>query len=81
MFAPIVTRKSYVLLNITSDGFLTLFDTDTSDEKADVKIPEGDLGTRIHELFGGGEGDCSVTILSAVEKEIAIDVTDNSGKE
>lgn len=81
MLAPFVTRKSYLLLHITSDGYFTLFDNDTGEEKADVKVPEGDLGTRIREMYKAGEGDCSVTILSAVDKEVAIDATDNSGKE
>lgn len=73
-----IPPKAYRLLNITSDGFLTLLDVDTGNEKADVKVPEGQVGTRVRDMFKGGEGTCSVTILSAVGKEIAVDVTGNS---
>ena len=42
--------------------------------KEDVKIPEGDLGTRIQEAFDAGDKSVNVIILAAMGEEAAIDI-------
>lgn len=75
MDVPVVTRASYMLLNVGRDGFLTLFDVNSGDEKIDVRVPEGELGERIREKFSEGK-DCSVVVLGAMGQEIAVEVVE-----
>lgn len=77
MDVPVVTRRSYLVLNVQGDGYLSLWDHDAGAEKVDVKTPEGHLGQRIEEKFKGGKGDVRVVVLAAVDKEIVVDVTIN----
>lgn len=41
-------------LDISEDGFLSLFGEDGS-EKEDVKLPEGEVGQKIHSQFKEGK--------------------------
>lgn len=75
MDVPVVRRTSYMLLNVGRDGFLTLFDAASGEEKIDVRVPEGELGERIREKFGEGK-DCSVVVLGAMGQEIAVEVVE-----
>ena len=45
-------------LDISEDGFLNLL-TDNGDEKNDVKIPDGEVGEKIHKLFTEESKDTS----------------------
>lgn len=75
MDVPVVTRASYMLLNVGRDGFLALFDVAGGEEKIDVKVPEGELGERIREKFKEGK-DYSVLVLGAMGQEIAVEVVE-----
>lgn len=78
MDVPVVTRASYMLLNVGRDGFLTLFDTAAAGggaEKIDVRVPEGELGEKIRGKFSEGK-DCSVVVLGAMGQEIAVEVVE-----
>lgn len=75
MDVPVVKKTSYMLLNVGREGFLTLFDLATGQEKIDVRLPDGELGERIREKFAEGK-DCSVVILGAMGQEIAVEVVE-----
>ncbi|KAJ1649313.1 translation initiation factor eIF5A [Coemansia sp. RSA 2681] len=66
---PNVSRAEYTLIDITG-GFLSLMD-DAGEMKEDVKIPEGELGTKISAEFEEGK-ELLVTILKAMGEEAAI---------
>lgn len=48
-------------LDISEDGFLSLMD-DNGATKDDVKVPEGEVGDRIHKLFTEEEKDTSMSL-------------------
>ncbi|KAE8325907.1 translation protein SH3-like domain-containing protein [Aspergillus sergii] len=72
MDVPNVYRKEYQLLDITDDGFLSLMD-EAGNTKDDVKVPEGDVGSKITKMFTEEEKDVNVTILTSMGEECAID--------
>ncbi|KAI9901523.1 hypothetical protein N3K66_003340 [Trichothecium roseum] len=72
MDVPNVTRREYQLLDISDDNFLSLMDDD-GDTKDDVKMPDGETGTKIHKLFREEEKDTNVIILTSMGEEAAID--------
>jgi len=72
MEVPNVTRKEYQLLDISSDGFLSLMSDDGS-TKDDVKLPEGEVGEKIERLFRVEEKDTNVVVLTAMGEEVAMD--------
>jgi translation initiation factor 5A len=76
MLVPIVSRRNYLPLNITAEGYLVLFDNSIGDEKIDVKMPQGVLGVRIEKKFKDADTDVFVTVLSAMGMEIAVDVVE-----
>ncbi|KAB8221663.1 translation initiation factor eIF-5A [Aspergillus novoparasiticus] len=72
MDVPNVYRKEYQLLDITDDGFLSLMD-EAGNTKDDVKVPEGEVGSKITKMFTEEEKDVNVTILTSMGEECAID--------
>ncbi len=54
------------------DGYLSLMEDDGT-QRSDIKLPENDLGKEIQAKFEAGE-QFMVTILGAMEKEMAIAV-------
>merc|ERR1712055_884210 len=66
MNVPNVTRKDYQMVNI-DDGFAELMDDD-GEQKADLKIPDDDIGKEVQQKFNDGE-QFSVTVLSACGEE------------
>lgn len=44
MMVPNVSRKEYSLMDISDDGFVSLFDSDKNETRDDIKLPAGDLG-------------------------------------
>ena len=44
MMVPNVQRKEYSLMDITDDGFVSLFDPEKNETRDDIKLPAGDLG-------------------------------------
>ncbi|XP_035696625.1 eukaryotic translation initiation factor 5A-1-like [Branchiostoma floridae] len=77
MNVPHVTRKDYQLTNI-DDGHMALMD-EGGEVREDLKVPESDVGTEIAERFDKGE-DLMVTILKAIDTELAIAYKLNSEK-
>lgn len=71
MDVPNVTRTEYQLVNI-DDGFLNLM-TNEGVSKDDVKLPEGELGDQIQQMFDDGK-DLLVTIVAAMGEEHALGV-------
>lgn len=69
MEVPNVRRQEYQLIDI-DDDFLNLMNAD-GDIKADVRLPEGELGEKIQSEFDEGK-DLLVTIISAMNEEAAI---------
>lgn len=51
-------------MSINEDGFCSLLDLDTCEERSDVKVPEGDLGQQIRDIFEKDEGGLMVRICS-----------------
>ncbi|KAG0290321.1 Eukaryotic translation initiation factor 5A [Dissophora globulifera] len=69
MDVPNIKRVEYTLVNI-DDGFLNLLDAD-SNQKDDVKVPEGELGQKLEADFEDGK-DLLVTVVAAMGEEAAI---------
>jgi len=69
MDVPNIKRIEFTLVNI-DDGFLNLLDGD-SNQKDDVKIPEGELGNKMEADFDEGK-DLLVTVIAAMGEEAAI---------
>jgi len=72
MMVPEVNRNEYQLVDITSDGYACLLLPD-GNTKEDLKIPEGEMGDEIHQLFKDGK-DVTVAVLGALEQEAIVSV-------
>jgi translation initiation factor 5A len=64
---PIVSRKEYQLIDVSSDGFVSLL-TEDGNAKDDLKMPEGDFGAQIRADFDAGK-DILVTVQAACDEE------------
>ncbi|KAK6081198.1 Eukaryotic translation initiation factor 5A [Seiridium cupressi] len=70
---PVVSYRSYLLLDMLREGYLILFDKEIGDER----LPEGEVDGQIEKKFGNGaDSQVKVTVLSAMGLQIAVDVTD-----
>jgi len=78
MYVPEVNRQDYALMDIQSDGFVSLLN-ENSETKNDLKLPEGELGEQIKADFENGK-DLSVTVLSSMAQEMIISVKENAAK-
>lgn len=89
MDVPIVVRKEYLLVNISSDRFLSLMPLGGVDGammmmlKEDLRLPgEGDMGDKIERLFWGlgtGRKDIIVAVVSAMGEELVVEAKEVSG--
>jgi len=70
MSVPNVKRVEYSLMDVDSDGYVSLLD-DNSETRADIKLPEGELGQEIRSKFEGGE-NLKVTVLQSLGEEAII---------
>ncbi|KAK9453851.1 translation protein SH3-like domain-containing protein [Dipodascopsis uninucleata] len=70
MDVPNVVRTEFQLINI-DDGYLSLMSSDGAVVKDDVKVPEGELGSKLEAEFDEGK-DLLVTIISAMGEEACI---------
>eukprot|EP00824_Muranothrix_gubernata_P017225 TRINITY_DN35438_c0_g1_i1.p1 TRINITY_DN35438_c0_g1~~TRINITY_DN35438_c0_g1_i1.p1 ORF type:complete len:159 (-),score=39.02 TRINITY_DN35438_c0_g1_i1:75-551(-) len=68
---PHVTRLDYTLLDISEDGFVSLFNSEAGTTKDDLKLPEGEVGTLIKDLFGAGK-DVIVSVIAAMGGEAIV---------
>jgi translation initiation factor 5A len=69
MEVPVVNRRDYQLMTITEDGYCSLLDLETCDEREDVKVPEGDLGQSIRDALEKDETGVLVTVVKAMDEE------------
>lgn len=66
---PIVTKKEYLVLDIDG-GYLSLWDAVKGQPKDDVKVPEGEVGKKVVEMWKRGAKDVWVRVLGAMGMEI-----------
>lgn len=87
MDVPIVVRKEYLLVNISSDGFLSLMPLGGADGammmmKEDLRLPEGgDVRDKIEKLFRGieaGRKDIIVAVVNGMGEELVVEVKEVS---
>ncbi|GJJ71202.1 translation initiation factor 5A [Entomortierella parvispora] len=69
MDVPNISRVEYTLLNV-DDDYLNLL-TAEGDTKDDVKVPEGDIGSKIRDDFEQGK-ELLVTVITAMGEEACI---------
>merc|ERR1711974_487250 len=69
LMVPNVARTEYLLIDISDDGFLSLFMPDGS-TKEDLKLPSGDLGEKIQAAFDEGK-ELMICVLAAMGMEEA----------
>ncbi|XP_077477732.1 eukaryotic translation initiation factor 5A-1-like [Stigmatopora argus] len=69
MNVPNVKRTDYMVLG-NNDGFLTLLD-DNSEQRNDLKLPEGELGDSINQKIEDDE-QIMITVLMALDEEQVI---------
>ncbi|KAL8781765.1 MAG: hypothetical protein Q9213_005848 [Squamulea squamosa] len=73
---PTVVRKEYLVVNLTNEGFLSLFDQHNPVvTKDDVRAPvkDSELGERLRRAWkkvNDSEGEIWVTVLATMEQEI-----------
>ncbi|KAL8881907.1 MAG: hypothetical protein Q9198_000993 [Flavoplaca austrocitrina] len=74
---PIVTRKEYLVIDITTEGFLSLFDIHNPEvTKDDIRAPgvETEVGQKLSKLWEkateGGEGEVWVVVLGSMGMEV-----------
>ncbi|KAK3905450.1 translation protein SH3-like domain-containing protein [Staphylotrichum tortipilum] len=77
MDVPVVKRSEYILVDISDDGFLSLMTSDGA-EKNDVRMPEGEVASKINKLFLEEEKETLVTIQTAMGEEAAIDAKEGT---
>ena len=78
MMVPVVKRQDYQLVDITSDGFVSLMG-DNGDMRDDLKLPaDEELAAEIKTRFEAGEETLNLTILSACGQEAVIAVKANT---
>ncbi|GBN41626.1 Eukaryotic translation initiation factor 5A [Araneus ventricosus] len=68
---PNVNRCDFQLIDISDDGFVTLMN-DKGETRDDLRLPEGELGTKIRDEFGKEDITVIVTVLSAVGEEAIV---------
>ncbi|CAD6190255.1 unnamed protein product [Caenorhabditis auriculariae] len=68
MDVPVVKRREYLLMSI-DDGYCSLMDPETCDQKDDLKLPEGELATQIRDALAKDEGSVLVSVVSACNEE------------
>lgn len=69
MDVPFVKRKDYQLMAIGDDGFVSLLDLETCEEKNDLKLPEGELGQQIRDALEKDESGILCTVVAAMGEE------------
>ncbi|KAK3078180.1 hypothetical protein LTS18_008237 [Coniosporium uncinatum] len=69
---PFVRKKEYLVLMVSADGFLTLFDEAEGKTKADVKMQAGDVGEKTGGSLGAKK-EVLVVVLGTMGEEIVVD--------
>jgi len=76
MDVPFVKREDYQLVDISDDGYLSLM-SDGGDVRDDLKVPEGDIGTKLRQEQENGN-DILCTVLKACGEECVIAIKNNT---
>jgi len=76
MDVPFVKREDYQLVDISDDGYLSLM-SDNGDVRDDLKVPEGELGTKLRGEQEAGN-DILCTVLKACGEEAVIAIKNNT---
>ncbi|KAI1765489.1 translation initiation factor eIF5A [Hypoxylon sp. FL1150] len=79
MEVPVTTLKQYNLSYI-DDDFIVMNDITTSEERSDIKLPDGELGQRIINAEENGT-NVIITVLGAMGEEGVIKVDEPSQKD
>lgn len=66
---PIVTRKEYLVLDIDG-GYLSLWNSEKGEPEDDVKVPEGEVGEKVVEMWKKDGMDVWVMVLAAMGMEM-----------
>lgn len=69
---PEVKKREYQLLDISDDGFLTIFDEETNESTEDQKLRDKKLDLEIIKLFENGK-ELVVTIIYAMGESAVVD--------
>jgi translation initiation factor 5A len=72
MDVPFIKRKDYQLMSINDDGFVSLLDMDTLNEKNDLKLPESELAAGIRDAFEKDESGILCTVVTAMGEEMIL---------
>jgi len=72
MDVPFIKRKDYQIMSINDDGYVSLLDMDSCDEKNDLKLPEGEMGAQIRDAFEKDESGILVSVTSAIGEEMIL---------
>ena len=54
------------------DGFFSLMDPETCDQKDDLRVPDNEIGQQIRDAFEKEEGSVLVQVVSAIGEEAAL---------
>uniref|UniRef100_A0A1I7V132 Eukaryotic translation initiation factor 5A n=1 Tax=Caenorhabditis tropicalis TaxID=1561998 RepID=A0A1I7V132_9PELO len=71
MDVPVVKRREYLLMAI-DDGYCSLMDPESCDQKDDLKLPENEIGQQIRDAFEKDEGSVLVQVVSAIGEEAVL---------
>ncbi|CAF0785017.1 unnamed protein product [Rotaria sordida] len=67
---PIVGKKDYLIVNIDSDGYVTLLNEGTCNIRSDIKLNnDADVTRRLLDKYHEGDGQIKVTVLKALGEE------------
>jgi translation initiation factor 5A len=69
MECPFVKRQDFQLMEVGDDGFVSLLDLDTLEERNDMKLPEGELGQQVKDAFEKDETGILCTVVKAMGEE------------
>ncbi len=75
---PNIRKHEFLLLDVSHDGFLSLFGSESGDTKDNVKIPEAEVGEKIRKLIGPRK-EVWVVVQAAMGEEAVIEAKE--GKE
>ncbi|XP_054165283.1 eukaryotic translation initiation factor 5A-like [Oppia nitens] len=68
---PNVNRSDFQLFGISKDGFVILMN-EKGDTRDDLRVPDGEMGTKMREEYGKEDNTVIVTVMSAVGEEAII---------
>jgi len=70
---PKIVKREFLMLDVSQDGFLSLFDADGGDTKDDVKVPAGEVGDKVRKLLEARK-EVMVIVQAAMGEEAVIEV-------